>query len=315
MSSQTSFRQLEVFVAAVEAGTFRQCADRLGISQASVSSHIRSLEERLGAALFMRRRGASAGLTERGERTYREAKDLLERAERLGLQTRAGRPNVRRGVVIGAHGLPARLLSHALPNFVAERPQLNLVLEVLPFERMVDELKADRMDIGYFVSNGPALQLESRRVRLEELGLYVSLKHPLARVERAGPEELGTHLAIAPPSKTQLRSVIDTAIARAGLPIMSTALESDQIDVVKQAAILGLGAAWMFKMSVRQEIAGALLKEVPLTAEVLVEIRETIAARLRRDPQIRDVVDYLGRTVFSRAGDPRLATQPEPITV
>jgi DNA-binding transcriptional LysR family regulator len=308
MSDHTSFRQLEVFVAAVEAGTFRECADRLGISQASVSSHIQALEARLGGELFMRRRGATADLTERGDRTYHEVKDLLERAARLGLQTRGIRPTTRRGIVIGAHGLAARLVSHAVPHFVADHPEVNVVLEVLSFEPLVDELKSGRIDIGYFVSNGPALQLDSRRVRVEPLGLYVCPRHPLASVERAGPDELRTQASLAPPANTHLRRVIDAAILQAGLPIMPTSLESDQIDVVKQAAMLGLGAAWMFKMSAQLDIVKGHLKEVPLQSEVQVEIREAIAPRRRRDGKILGAVKYLERTVFSHSGDPRLAT-------
>jgi molybdenum-dependent DNA-binding transcriptional regulator ModE len=47
-----TFRKLEVFVAVAEDGNFRKAAERLGISQPSVSSQIKSMERYLGYQLF-----------------------------------------------------------------------------------------------------------------------------------------------------------------------------------------------------------------------------------------------------------------------
>jgi len=65
-------RQLEVFLAVCDAGSFRRAAEALSVSEAGVSAHMRLLEEQLGCLLFTRRRGAaislsSAGISFRGE--------------------------------------------------------------------------------------------------------------------------------------------------------------------------------------------------------------------------------------------------------
>ena len=52
-----TFRQLEILSAVVEHGNFRRCAEALGISQVSVSEHMKSLEVQLGVELFLRSRG------------------------------------------------------------------------------------------------------------------------------------------------------------------------------------------------------------------------------------------------------------------
>ena len=144
----TSFRQLEVFIEAIEAGSFRACGDRLGVTQAAISIHIKALEDQLGP-LFKRRRGAVCGLTESGERYYREIKDLLGRAERLGLSVGQRSKSTRRSVTIGAHGLPARMLSRALPQFVSEHRELNIGLEVMSHEKLLSEISLGRIDLGY----------------------------------------------------------------------------------------------------------------------------------------------------------------------
>src|SRR5262245_17429330 len=78
--TRTTLRRLEVFVGVVEAGGFRACSDLLDISPAAVSHQIGQLEEEVGYALFMRRRGRVSGLTPAGAKAYREAKELLGHA-------------------------------------------------------------------------------------------------------------------------------------------------------------------------------------------------------------------------------------------
>src|SRR5690606_38657745 len=51
-----TLRQLEIFLAAAEDCHFMRTANRFGISQAAVSSHIATLEAQLGKRLFVRRR-------------------------------------------------------------------------------------------------------------------------------------------------------------------------------------------------------------------------------------------------------------------
>jgi DNA-binding transcriptional LysR family regulator len=70
-------RQLETFLCVAECGSIRAAADRLGISQPSVSKQIRALETKLGGSLFARRRGAKIALSTRGESLRAEAQNML----------------------------------------------------------------------------------------------------------------------------------------------------------------------------------------------------------------------------------------------
>jgi len=112
-----TFRQLQVFVEAVDVGSFRACAERLGVTQVSISDHIRSLERQVGRSLFERRRGATANLTEDGRVAYRHAVALLAEIDRFV------------DAFSSAHGErlahrssgPRRRLIIAAPNYVSFR--------------------------------------------------------------------------------------------------------------------------------------------------------------------------------------------------
>ena len=72
-----TFRKLEVFVAVAELGNFRKAAERLGISQPSVSSQVKAMERFLGYELFDRRRGAPAELSSHGRNFLVGALELV----------------------------------------------------------------------------------------------------------------------------------------------------------------------------------------------------------------------------------------------
>ncbi len=82
-------RQFEAFLATIDCQSMRGAADRLGISQPSVSKHIHSLEQALGQRLFERSRGSRIALSEHGKALEQEIRELHARRERL-LSLKAG---------------------------------------------------------------------------------------------------------------------------------------------------------------------------------------------------------------------------------
>jgi len=67
----------QTFLEIVATGSFIRAADRLNVSQTTVSARVRTLEEHLGAALFVRNK-AGATLTRAGERFLRYAPTLVQ---------------------------------------------------------------------------------------------------------------------------------------------------------------------------------------------------------------------------------------------
>lgn len=123
-----TLRQIEVFLAACEAGSFRRAADRLSITQAGVSNHVRSLEQQLGYPLFERRRGARISVSPRGEVFRENAIAFAADGRTLGKRDSERSTQVIR-MFVGAH-LLEDFIRPALPAFSKAHP--DIILEFLP---------------------------------------------------------------------------------------------------------------------------------------------------------------------------------------
>src|ERR1700739_2513629 len=123
-------RQLRVFVAIAEEGTFTAASDRLMLVQSAVSATIRALERELGTPLFDRTTRRVA-LTDAGQVLLPEARVILE-ASRLAVdavdQVKGG---VRGTVSIGvmaATASQAVSVPHLIAGFQAEHPLVTVAV-------------------------------------------------------------------------------------------------------------------------------------------------------------------------------------------
>ena len=114
--SEFSLKQIQVFVAVAELGSFTQAAQALFLSQSTVSAHLAALETALSTRLLDRDARRRVRLTPEGERVYPAAKKILADCaaleEVLQNQDGAGLP-----LLLGASTVPAQYL---LPELLAQ---------------------------------------------------------------------------------------------------------------------------------------------------------------------------------------------------
>jgi DNA-binding transcriptional LysR family regulator len=122
-----TFRQLEIFVAAAGDCNFRRTAERLGVSQPSISNQIRALEGHLGHNLFERRRGSPPALSDEGRVFLEKAKELVLGRQEMEQQTRHTRgPRAIRLAVTATPLLLDAYIRPKLPGFCEQYPNIQL---------------------------------------------------------------------------------------------------------------------------------------------------------------------------------------------
>jgi LysR family transcriptional repressor of citA len=141
-------RVLRTFQAAARLENFRETAERLGLSQPTVSAQIRELELELGEPLFDRT-GRRVRLNQAGQVFLPQAEEALK-AYDLGRQ--AVREHQKRAtdhLTIAISPEPARtLLPRALHRYSDLYPDARISVEVLPSVQIAALLESGAADIG-----------------------------------------------------------------------------------------------------------------------------------------------------------------------
>ncbi|MFZ2313879.1 MAG: LysR family transcriptional regulator [Methylobacter sp.] len=153
--------QIRTFLGVVANGSFLEAANRLHVTQSTVSTRIQRLESYLGVTLFVRNR-SGAVLTLPGQRFLRHAKSLLLTLEQarhdIGLPSRYSA-----SITVGAR---IALWEELLPRWVGElrkqAPDISIRSEIGFEEDLMRGLIEGRMDVGmmYTPQHNPGLQIE-----------------------------------------------------------------------------------------------------------------------------------------------------------
>jgi LysR family cyn operon transcriptional activator len=181
MHEPFDIRHLRYFLAVAEAGSFSRAADRLGISQPSVSQQIRDLEAGLRVSLFQRR-GKHVLLTPRGLIFQEHARTVLRQIENV-VQELNREPGHLRGTlhlgVVPVLNVP--LVPHLLGLFVADHPEISVTVEEISSTEIETALEQGRMDVGlgFMTRHSPNLRYE--RLCTDEFALVVPETHPWSK--------------------------------------------------------------------------------------------------------------------------------------
>lgn len=139
------FKQLESFAAVVRLRSFTRAAEQLYISQPTISTHIRALEEELNMRLILRTT-KSIEVTVEGQKLYEYAVNILQLRDRMMQECSA---DAKRIVHLGASTIPsAYILPEVLPKFGGRFSNTFFVIHQSDSKGVVDGLTDGIFDVG-----------------------------------------------------------------------------------------------------------------------------------------------------------------------
>jgi DNA-binding transcriptional LysR family regulator len=149
------------FLTVISAGSFIHAADRLHVTQSTVSARIRALEEQLGCQLFIRNK-AGTTLTAAGRRFQKHAGILVRTVEYARHDIGVARGFSGSITIGGRFGLWEHLLLHWLPEMRRLAPTISLRAEIAMEAELMQGLVDGRLDIGvmYTPESRPGLKVE-----------------------------------------------------------------------------------------------------------------------------------------------------------
>lgn len=138
-------KQLQSFVTVIQLNSFTRAAEVLYISQPTISTHIRQLEEELHTRLLIRNT-KNIEITARGRDFYDYAVQILDLTDRMIKNCSVQEQKI---IHLGASTIPsAHIIPEVLPKFGLLNPETYFVIHQGDSKGIVDGLQKDKFDIG-----------------------------------------------------------------------------------------------------------------------------------------------------------------------
>ena len=290
---------LAVFVRVVESGSFAAAARSLGTTPSAASKRVSGLESRLGVRLLARTTRRLA-LTEPGAELFARASRILhdiERAE-VAVSRHGGAPRGTLRVSVPTAFGESRVVP-ALGRFLEKHPEVSVELSVS--DRFVDVV-SERFDLAVRVGTVSAEGLVVRRLGEATAVVVAAPAYLDARGEPETPDDLLRHECIRytlVPTGNEWRFT-DRRGPRA-VPV-SGRIASDHGGSIREAALQGLGIAWLPRFMVEEDLRGGRLRALLTRWETRTYPIQAVLPPGRAPlPKTRAFVDFLAQRF---AGEP-----------
>jgi DNA-binding transcriptional LysR family regulator len=258
-------RHLRYFVAVAEELHFRKAAERLHVAQPAVSEQVRKLECELGVRLFDRSQ-RSVALTNAGAALLEEARCVLRHAEVAQQAARSAGEQVITRLRIGClpDSLPA-CVPRALRHLAVAAPRIQVDLSTGPALRLIDEVRARRLDAVVTSLPAPTKGLRATPLDEERAVAVLPVTHPLAvdacvPLARLAPARL---VALPPDTNPAFRSALVSMCHAAGLAPTFVEVSEARVEHVLLSVAAGAGIA-LLPESVTERFAAPGVRYVAL---------------------------------------------------
>jgi len=259
-----TLKQLEVFVAIAETGSFSKGGEKNGITQSTASQHILGLEEELGIRLFDRGRGGAL-LTEAG-------KLFLSRAGKILSDCAGSRDAIRRFLCmedvtlrVGASDVAGSLM---IPSILGTFRKIhpNVRLEVIQgnSRSVARKLVDEKVELGFLGG-----RFDDERILFEQMGEDSLVCAVSPELDSGGKASLSQAELCKVPliawedgsgtQKAILEALTGTWINKYSLTIVARLGSSEAI---RRALLSGAGYAFISARAISEELASGQLTAI-----------------------------------------------------
>lgn len=237
-------RQLEYFMTTCEELHFTRAAEKLGITQPTLSHQIKALENELGVRLFDRI-GKKTMITEAGMILYKQSHIAIGSLANAREQIQELQQIERGTLSIGA--LPGELnelVSSQLINYHRKYP--NIHIKLIANENVVERVMLNELDFAISILPVDNDKLSIQSLYHESFYFVTNATHPLASHSHIDFEQLVTTPIVMFPETHRCRQLIDSTCLIAGLSLKPF-IETTTVDSLFTLVRSGIGATILSK--------------------------------------------------------------------
>ncbi len=288
-----TLQELRYVVAVAEERNFRRAADKVHVSQPSLSAAVKKLEEELGVRLF-ERGPQEVLLTEAGEQVVAQARRVLEAAARIKVVAKEKLDPLRGALRLGViHTIAPYLLPDLVLALRSAAPEMPLDIEENLTVNLDQMLRGGLVDVAILALPYAATGVLTVPLYDEEFRVVVPAKHSWSRRKVVAPEELESQNLLLLSIGHCFRDQVLDACREFSRPA-PPGKEGNSLETVRSMVASGLGISVLPASALTPRHATPLLKVLDFAAPK--PVRRVVAA-FRADFQRRAAVDLIARVV------------------
>lgn len=256
-----TLRQLEVFLAIAHQQNVSKAAMLLNLSQSAASSALKELEQQFDVQLFDRV-GKRLQLNEQGRLIRPKAESLLAQATDLeqSLLKHADAGHLKIGATLSIGNY---LAVNIMAEMMRLQPNANINLEVANTSSISQKVLNFDLDIGLIEGELQHSDLEVIPWRDDELAVFCSPSHPLAKKQCITEQDLITAKWILREAGSGTRQAFERAM-HGILPSLNIAHELQHTEAIKRAVEANLGIGCLSNITLEDAFKRGSLVRLPV---------------------------------------------------
>jgi len=257
-------RHLRYFVAIADAATMAKAAERVHVTQSTLSHQLAQLEAEVGTALF-ERSGRSLHISDAGRVWLGYARGILaqvdEAKQALDRTLKLETGEVRIGVI---HSFVTKLMPDIAAGFVKRHPGIRLQVHEMSGVEIESQVDAGALDLGFAFHPPAHTGVTGERLFDDTLALAVHARHELATRRSIRFADLADVPLALLTERFATRRLLNAHFQRAGVT-PRVVIEIDSVDALERIAALGVGATFLPRRTTRLRRDDAKLHLIEMT--------------------------------------------------
>jgi LysR family transcriptional regulator, transcriptional activator of the cysJI operon len=257
-----NYERLKTFIAVAEKKSFSEAAKILFVSQPTITSQVKALEEELNTKLF-ERTTKKVAMTQSAHVLLKYARKMVHLSDSAQKEifqmekTITGDLSMGCSLTIGEYILPK-----FLKRFIDLYPLIEMSIKVANSNKIVENLKDQLIDVGIIETSVEDPQIILDPILEDELILIAAPGYFPNNELKVSLDQLKKTPLIVREKGSGTRAVVEKHLKQAGLSLndLNIVMELGSTQAIKTAVETGLGVSFISKSAIKKELKLKLLK-------------------------------------------------------
>ena len=252
------FRQLETFVEVSKLKSFSKAAEKLFITQPTVTNHIQNLEKELGT-LLINRFGKKITLTDAGNLLYKYAINILNSCEMAKFDLATYQGKIQGHLHIHSSSVPRKyLLPMMIKNFLENYPDVSFTIADKDSKKVIKGILDGETDFGIVGAKYKSNSLKYIDLMEDRIVLVTpnSSKYSEPNFSIINKEVLYNDNILFREEGSGTRALIENTFEKSGVSINKLNISAyiEDTETIKELISLGVGIGFLSEKAVKTDI-------------------------------------------------------------